>query len=271
MSGCDFTPELKAVLRKMAAAKIEEGHENADVILQHIHEAVKDHTALERSDIADILVGHVKDVKPTRTDLQRRKDAFYRELKDRQAGGEEGKKITALEAAIAKAEKAIADKTPATGKMQGPESAEVTRLREDLKSKRSELAEARKSQRTLNTVDTNMMKNAARQGVIEKEIKKLETRIATGDYRKQERVPYTKTTETEKAEERLNEIRAEIEHNRRLAEREQRGTGTRIADMIVELHRAAVLSSPNVLLKLPATALSNIIMRPLLLEPAGKV
>jgi len=270
VSGCDATDKLKAILRKMAAAKIEEGHTDTDVILQHIHEAIAEHTPLERSEIADILVSQTGK-KATKSELQARKDAFYAELRDRQAGGEQGKKITALEKAIAKTEEAIAAKKPAPGKVQGPEGEEVTALRAELKSKRADLAEARKAQATVNTADVNVMKNAARQRVIEKEIAKIDARIAAGDYRPPEKAPeYTKTTETEKAQMRLNDARAEFEKNKRKAEKENRSVGAKIADMVVELHRAAVLTSPNVLLKLPATALSNIAIRPLLLEPAGQ-
>jgi hypothetical protein len=255
----------------MAAAKIEEGHTDADTILQHIHEAIAEHTPLERSEIADILIGHVEGAKkPTKSDLQQRKEAFYKELKDRQAGGEEGKKITALEKAIAKAEEAIAAKKPAPGKEQGPEGEDVTRLRAELKARNAELSAIRRTQRPLDTVDTNMLKNAARQAVIKKEIAKIEARIAAKDYRPPEKVePYTKSTETERAQGRLNDLRAEFERDKRIAEKQNRSTSAKVADMIVELHRAAVLTSPNVLLKLPMTALSNIALRPVL-ETIGK-
>lgn len=269
MNGCDSTDKLKAILRRMAAAKIKEGHTDADVILQHIHEAIAEHTPLERSEIADILVAQTGK-KATKSELQQRKDAFYKELRDRQAGGEEGKKISALEAQINRLDQAIAKREPAKQPKQGPESEEVTRLMGERKQVAAKLAEIRRTQRPLNTADTNPMKNAARQRVIEKEIAKIDARIAAKDYRPPEKVePYTKTTATEKAQIRLNDARAAFEKAKRLAEKENRSKGAKIADMIIELHRAAVLTSPNVMLKLPATALSNIAIRPFL-EAAGK-
>jgi hypothetical protein len=269
MAGCDTTDKVKALLRSMARAKIEEGHTDPDTILSHIHEAVKDHTPLERSEIADILVGHGGE-KATRTDLQNRVQAFYKELRDRQVGGEEGKKAAALEASIKKLDEQIAKREPPTLPKQGPDSEEIAALRAERKDKAAQLAEIRKPMRPVNTVDTNVMKNAARQTVIRKSIADLEARIAAGDFRKAPpRQTYLQTTATEKAQARLNKLREDFEAGQRKAELANRGTTEKVADMIVELHRAAVLSSPNVLLKLPATAVSNIALRPLALEPIG--
>lgn len=206
MSGCDSTDKVKQLLRAMARAKIKEGHTDPDVILSHIHDAISDHTPLHRGEIADIITGH-GGAKATRSELQQRMAAFYKELRDRH-------------------------KVPP---------------------------------------DVNAIRNKARQKVIEKEIAKIQSRLDAGDFRKAEpRKSPLYTTETQKAQARLNDLRAEYERAAHMAKRQNRSTAAKVADMVVELHRAAVLTSPNVLLKLPATALSNIAIRPGLLEPVGQ-
>jgi hypothetical protein len=248
VNGCDATDKLKAILRRMASAKVDEGHTDPDVILDHIKAAIKDDAPLERSEIADILVGHPGGGKPKKDDLQARVAAFHRELKDLRGRGEEGgvAKLKSDIDRIASGE----TRTPAA-KQQGPQTEEVT---------------------TLKAERDNALKNKARQNVIEKSVKALEDRIAAGDYRRAApRESYLQTTETEQAQARLNGLRNEWEKGQRKAQMENRSPSEKIADMVVEVHRSMMLLGPNVLVKLPATAFSNIALRSLALEPTGQV
>jgi hypothetical protein len=411
MAGCDATDKVKALLRKMAAAKIEEGHTDPETILSHIHDAIADHTPLHRGEIADIITGHGGQ-KATKTDLQNRVAQFYKELRDLRATqdklgprppeavnrdparakaietkmaevqrqmdygndvpeagsakedspriaalkaqladlrqqhanlepsppatrpldpnitrnkalktslenriadlqskiaegdttdqgkfqmtrdarnkelqsqldsltaewnamhdpGEESKTQDRLKSDIARLDTKIAAGDKGTARVQGPDSEAVTALKAERKAKNALLNSMK--ERPVNTVDPNLMKNAARQRVIEKSIKAYEDRMARGDYSPNPpRADLLQTDATQKAQARLNTVRAEFEKNRRQTERANRSDAVKVADMIVELHRTAALMSPNILLKLPATALSNIAIRPALLEPVGQ-
>lgn len=84
MSGCEATDEVKAIIRQMAKAKLEEGITDHNDIVDAIHAAINDHTPLWKNEIADIISGYGQ--KPsrqaTKTELQERVTQLKRDLRE---------------------------------------------------------------------------------------------------------------------------------------------------------------------------------------------
>jgi hypothetical protein len=410
MAGCDATDKVKALLRKMAAAKIEEGHTDPETILSHIHDAIQDHTPLHRGEIADIITGHGGQ-KATKTDLQNRVAAFYKELRDLRATqdklgprppepvnrdparakaietkiaevqrqmdygndtpevgaakedspriaalkaqladlqqqranlepsppatrpldpnvtrnkalktslenriadlqskiaegdttdqgkfqmtrdarnkelqsqldsltaewnamrdpGEEAKTQDRLKADIARLDTKIAAGDKGTARVQGPDSEAVTALKAERKAKNALLNSMK--ERPVNTVDPNLMKNAARQRVIEKSIKAYEDRMARGDYSTPDpREPPEYSDETKAADQKLANIKAEYKTKLSEFERANRSPAQKIMDAAVNFKRTVWLGSVSILAKLGWAANAKVLTNAMRRMTAG--
>ncbi len=82
MSGCEATPEVKRLIRGMAADLVESGRTDAMDLVDTIHDAIKEHTPLWKSEIADIISGYGEVRKPTQSELKSKLGALKKELRD---------------------------------------------------------------------------------------------------------------------------------------------------------------------------------------------
>ena len=356
MAGCEPTPEVKAILKAMARAKLQEGHTDPDVILSHIHEAIKDHTLMHKSEIADAIsgVGEIKNARVNDAaahmaalnaelrDLQKVQDQYSGKIpaKENPRDAAERKavqnQIAELKRQIDYGHDVPADKTKA------PDSEALAALKTERDALKQELENTRPSPPATHPLDPNEVKNKALRTSLTNRIAKLEAKIAAGDtsepvkhnfmrdqanrklqeqhdalvakletmkpapeakpatdpmvrknlarqtavknqiaeyqrrmdakdFTKRERKPVEYNKETQRWIAARNDAKYAYELALHRFEQENRSDAAKVADLIVELHRAAVLSSPGVLVKLPAVALTNIAARPLLIEPAGAV
>lgn len=345
MASCDLTDKAKALLRSMARARLKEGITDANEIVASIHDAVKDHAPIHRSDVADTIAGHgeikkadanslaakmaalrseLKDLEKTQAtfggrldpeaakdaarrtalknqiaDLNRRidygdtgaqprgkkyrvndaetqrlideRDAKQKELNNLKpapppTGPLNDPKIRARESAlrteIKKLDEQIAGTAP---KQKGApvKSADIDRLKAERDAKQKELDRIRPR-------DPMFAKNKARQTAIKNQIAELQRRMDNKDFSPApKRESPTYSPETFAMQAKLNDAKSAYEKMLHEHHQANRSTAAKAADMLVELHRAAVLTSPNILIKLPATALSNIAARPLIYEPIG--
>ena len=79
---CEVKPEAKKILRDMAAELVRAGHTDANDILDRIHDAIKDHTPLYKSEIAEIVSGHGEVRKQTKSEMQTRLAEIKKQLRD---------------------------------------------------------------------------------------------------------------------------------------------------------------------------------------------
>lgn len=287
MAGCEPTPEVKAILTAMARAKLKEGHTDPDVILSHIHEAIKDDTGMHKSEIADAIAGvtarknsasdaaaHMAALRAELRDLQKVQDTMAGKVNPELAKNKA--RETALKNEIADLDRRIAypeaGKPPkAGGNMMGPDTRAIQALREERDAKQKELGQIGNPPPAMRPLDPMVRKNAARQTAVKNQIADYERRMAAGDFSKPEKVAPNYSPDTQKWIAARNDAKHAYERALHTMKQENRSAAAKVADMLVEMHRAAVLTSPNILLKLPMAAATNIVSRPLVYEPMGSL
>jgi hypothetical protein len=110
MSGCEASPEVKAIIRAMSKNRVESGITDASDLVDSIHEEIHGHTPLWKSEIADIISGYGEVRKQTKDEMQIRLAAIKSELRQQAKAVDDAPKVAAKEAA--KAAKLAAKPTP---------------------------------------------------------------------------------------------------------------------------------------------------------------
>ncbi len=275
-SGCDVTPEVKAILRAMARAKFMEGTHDGDKLLDQLHHDISPHSDLTRGEIADIVSGYTKAPKAARNELRDKQLALYREWRDLSKTQDALTKPKDMNAIRAQAKRtrllneidALEHKiaggiteSESRGRYAGPDDAETARLKDELAAKYQEWSNTRPSPPP--TGPRESPRDRARQKVLAEQTSDYERRINAGDFSeppKRQPPQYNKATQAALAARNA----AQQAYERRLYQFEQatRSTTAKIADSIVELHRTAILMSPGVIGKLGAAAALRIALKP---------
>ena len=113
-------------------------------------------------------------------------------------------------------------------------------------------------------------RNATRQAALQRQIDDIQRRIATGDFSKAPRRPFTYDEKTFALEVQRNRVQRQLDALALKREQAQKNPVARFSDFLVKLHRFNILSSPLVVPKLLSAATAKIAVTPLE-ELAGSV
>ena len=169
-----------------------------------------------------------------------------------------------LQADIDKIDEAIAaGGTKERGKVQGPESADVSRLKAERAAKKGELDKLRPTPDTVNTKDQNLQRNEAYIKRLQREAADLRSRLQTGNYAKPERQKTVLNPEAQKLKIEHNELTRRIEAELEKIRLNSRGKTEKAVDLGLNIRRAVILSSVKTLGKLTGAAGERIGFDPL--------
>lgn len=271
---CDATDEVKSILRAMARAKVKEGITDAHMILDHIHDAIGEHTMLAKGQIADIVSGYGNVRKQTRDEMRQRINGMRAEMRDlsdtqdkmlgakNPATARDQAKRTKLRDDIADLQRQIdygEDAKQSRSRVNGPDDEELNGLKKQLASKQRELDQTRSSPPAVFPKDPTAAKNSSRQKILQRMIDDYNARIKRGDYSPTARPEKPKySAETMALQGKKNEA---INRWKNLALEDQRSRRTtygKMFDRAVELKRTALLMSPPVYAKLASAAATKI-------------
>lgn len=225
MSGCEATPEIKAILRAMAKNRVAAGHSDALDIIDSIHAEIKDHTPLWKSEIADIVSGYGEVRKRTQSEIQSRMLALKAELRDLSKTTDtltgkvdpDASKVrarkTALTHEIQDLDRKLAhddfSEKEKSGIVYDEETGKLKAQRDELKQ---QLEQFKPAGPAIYPKDPNEAKNAARQTDVKKQIDALTRRLALRDTSTPEKaLPPKYTAETKALVAQRDQLAAELD------------------------------------------------------------
>jgi len=219
MSGCEASPEVKAIIRAMAKNRVESGITDAADLVDSIHEEIHGHTPLWKSEIADIISGYGEVRKQTKSEMQTRLAAIKAELRGdaKRVDAESQPKVekpapapkptpeearitarqTQLKNEIEDLNQRIAARDTSKPERTPVESPEITELKKQRDALKSRLELMEPSPPATRPLDPNEAKNKAAQTAMKNQIEALTKRLDARDLSKPDKPTTLWTEETQ--------------------------------------------------------------------------
>lgn len=155
--------------------------------------------------------------------------------------------------------------TSKPGKVQGPDSAKVTRLKAERAAKQRELDNLRPSPEPTRPVDPSIAKNKAAQARAKARIAELTRQLETNDFTpaKKAKSPFVRDPETERLTTERNQLQRQVDKTIRMLELKNRGPFEKAWAMFMDVFRGVILSGSATLAKLTGAAALRIGATPL--------
>lgn len=282
--GCDATPEVKSILRAMAKNRAEEaGIRDPSRIVDEIHDAIKEHTPLEKSQIADIVSGFGAR-RATRSEVENTMASIRAEMRDlsktQEALGDNPADDPRIKARVSALKNEIADldrriNFPEAGKKTSEPvtSPAIDALKKQRDDKKLELKNLEPSPPPTGPKHPNELRNERRMKVLEKQYADAQNRLMTGDVAKEAHendnkniAPSLKSwydSDTFKMQRKVDDQRMKIAKAQLQIEKNSRSTTQKVADMAFAVKRASILSGFGTIGKLSAASLGRIGLTPM--------